>query len=106
MSVKLAIKAIKEGCVAVGFYIYLFTQLTFYERPIDLGDSHILGTGHMKYFCSLLTVMLRFVPGGVLFCGKMYNHYVISFHVSLQALSHGAIFLATCNVIPLLRCGN
>ena len=42
------------------------------KDPVDhLGDSHILGTGHMKYLCGERTVMLRLVPGGVgCFVGK------------------------------------
>ena len=51
VSMILAIKAIKEGCVAVVFYISINTA-NIMKDPIDhLGDSHILGTGHTRYYC-------------------------------------------------------
>ena len=51
VSMMLAIKAIKEGCVAVVFYISINTA-NIMKDPIDhLGDSHILGTGHTKCYC-------------------------------------------------------
>ena len=47
----LATKAIKEGCVAVGFYISINTANIMKDPNDHLGDSHILGTAYMKYYC-------------------------------------------------------
>ena len=43
--------AIKEGCVAVGFYISIDTANIMKDPNDHLDDSHILGTAYMKYYC-------------------------------------------------------